>query len=196
MDYDILEFLARNGYIFMFLLMIVEGPIVTMAAAFLASLGLFSLPFVLFISVFGDLVGDFLWYSIGRRWGLSFVRGPGKYIGITENTIQKMDRFFERHGGKTIFFVKSTTGLCLVTFVAAGVARMDLKKFFWYSLLGGFVWSATLVGLGYFFGVLYAEIAQYISWAGWIVGILAILTFVVIGLYKKGKARKLLSEKT
>ena len=46
-----------------------------------------------------------------------------------ENDEKLMEKYFEKHGGKTIFAVKSTTGFCWATFVAAGIAKMDFKKF-------------------------------------------------------------------
>lgn len=189
MDSEIVQFLLTHGYFFMFFLMIVEGPIVTLAAAFLASLGHFSLVAVFIVSLAGDLIGDLFWYYLGRRYGMRFVRGPGRYIGISESMITRMKGFFASHGGKTIFSVKSTTGLCLVTFVAAGVVRMDLKRFLYFSLLGGLVWSGTLVIFGYFFGSLYTEIAQYISWAGWVIAGCVFMFFVSMNLHKRRKAR-------
>jgi len=189
MENEIVQFLLAHGYFIMFVLMIVEGPIVTLAATFLASLGYFSLPGVFFISLLGDICGDLFWYCLGRRYGMRFVCGPGRYIGMSESMVNRMRGFFRQYGGKTIFAVKSTTGLCLVTFVAAGVVRMDLRKFLLFSLLGGIVWSATLVGVGYVFGYLYEEIALYISWAGWIIAGLAIVFFVGINVHKKRQAR-------
>lgn len=178
----------------MFLLMVIEGPIVTMAAAFLASLGFFEISLVFLVSVCGDIVGDVVWYGIGRKWGLAFVRGPGRYLGMDERMIERVDRLFSKHGGKVIFGVKSTTGLCLVAFVAAGIARMDVKKFLMFSFLGGLVWSAILVFLGYFFGALYEQIAQYITWAGWFVGVSALLVFIAIGRHKKKRGDEYMNQ--
>ena len=165
--------------------MIIEGPIVTIIASMLASLGAFSWPFVLLFSILGDIIGDVLLYGAGYKWGMGFVRGFGKYMGITESLVLKMEKYFEKHGGKTIFAVKSTTGLCWATFTAAGIVKMDFKKFLKYSILGGFVWSGFLVAMGYFYGYLWKEIKEYISWAGWIIAVVAVVSFVVITLYKK-----------
>ncbi len=187
----LIQFLLAHGYIVMFFLMWLEGPIVTLAAAFLASLGFFSWPMVFLVSLLGDITGDIVLYGVGRTWGSAFVNRFGKYLGIRQKLIKKMQGYFHIHGGKTIFMVKSTTGLCFVTFVAAGMARMPLKKFLWYSLLGGIVWSGILVAMGTFFGALYEEIAQYISWAGWIIlGVMGVLFFVVTW-YKKREGEKL-----
>ena len=190
----IFEFLKHYGYFAILPLMIIEGPIVTIIAAILASLGAFSWPIVLLFSIAGDMIGDVLLYGAGYKWGMGFVHHFGKYIGITEKLVLRMEKYFEKHGGKTIFAVKSTTGLCWATFVAAGIVKMKFKKFVQYSFLGGVVWSGFLVAIGYFYGYLWKEIRQYISWVGWAIFIIVIISFVIITLYKNHHAKKLLEE--
>jgi membrane protein DedA with SNARE-associated domain len=188
----IFEFLKHYGYWAMLPLMIIEGPIATILAAMLASLGAFAWPMVLLFSILGDLIGDVLLYSAGYKWGLGFVRGFGKYMGITEALVNRMEKYFEKHGGKTIFAVKSTTGLCWATFVTAGIVKMDFKKFVRYSFLGGIVWSGFLVAMGYFYGFLWRDLKQYISWVGWIVFAVAAVSVVGITIYKKNQSKKFL----
>lgn len=192
---NIFEFLRSYGYWGMLPIMVIEGPIATIFAAMMASLGAFSWPIVLIFSIAGDIIGDILLYLAGHRWGMKFVTSFGKYIGITEKLVLKMENYFTKHGGKTIFAVKSTTGLCWATFVAAGIVKMDFKKFITYSFLGGVVWSGFLVAMGYFYGYLWREIREYISWAGWIATFIATFSFLAITLYKKHQSRDLLNEK-
>lgn len=183
-------FLQHYGYWLMLPLMIIEGPIVTIFAATMASLGAFNVWLVLLFSIAGDMIGDVLLYGAGFKWGLKFVDSAGKYMGITRNLVEKMEKYFAKHGGKTIFAVKSTTGLCWTTFVAAGIVKMDFKKFVKYSFLGGIVWSGFLVAMGYFYGYLWRQIKHYISWIGWIIFCVAAISFVIITLYKKKQAKK------
>lgn len=172
-------------------LMIIEGPIATVLAALLASLGAFNVFIVFLFSILGDLIGDIAFYALGYKFGMSFVRKIGKYIGITEKVVLKMEKYFVQHGGKTIFVVKSTTGLCLATFIAAGITKMNFKKFLKYSFLGGLAWSGFLVAMGYFYGYLWREIKKYIEWAGWIAIALVIVTFLIVILYKSQRTKKI-----
>lgn len=190
----IFEFLRSYGYWAMLPLMIIEGPVVTIIAAMLASLGAFSWPIVLLFSILGDVIGDVLLYGAGRKWGMGFVRGFGRYMGITEALVLRMEKYFEKHGGKTIFAVKSTTGLCWATFATAGIVKMNFKKFVKFSIMGGFVWSGSLVAMGYFYGYLWREMKQYISWIGWVIAAIAVATYAGITLYKNYQAKKLLKE--
>ncbi len=188
---QIFQFLVHYGYWVMLPLMIIEGPIATIFAATLAALGAFNVWIVLVFSIAGDTIGDVLLYGAGYKWGMGFVRNFGKYIGITEKLVLKMEKYFASHGGKTIFAVKSTTGLCWATFTAAGIVKMDFRKFLKYSILGGVVWSGFLVAMGYFYGYLWREISQYIDWIGWAIGGVAVVSFFGITLYKKYESKKL-----
>lgn len=190
----IFEFLKAYGYWAMLPLMTLEGPVVTLISAMLASLGAFFWPWVLVLSILGDVIGDIILYVLGYKYGMHFVRHVGKYIGITEALVKKMERYFQNHGGKTIFAVKSTIGLCWATFTAAGIVKMDFKKFLRYSFLGGIVWSGSLVAMGYFYGYLWRSIKEYIDWIGWVIAIIAIISFAIITFYKKYQSRKLLKE--
>lgn len=190
----IFTFLQHYGYFIMLPLMIIEGPVATIIAAMLASLGAFNVFVVWLFSILGDVIGDVVLYSLGYRYGLGFVRRVGRYIGITEKLVTRMEKYFARHGGKTIFAVKSTTGLCWATWVAAGIVRMDFKKFVKYSILGGIVWSSFLVAMGYFYGYLWREIKTYIEWAGWIIFVAAVFSIIAINIFKNREAKALLKE--
>jgi membrane protein DedA with SNARE-associated domain len=190
----IIEFLSNYGYWIILPLMIIEGPIVTILAAFLATTGMFNIYAVLLLSIIGDMVGDVLLYGAGRWWGMGFVNKIGRHIGITKELVLKMEKFFKCHGGKTVVAVKSTTGLCWATFVAAGIVKMKFGRFVWYSFIGGILWSSLLVFLGYFFGYLYEEIVEYIKYAGWIIFGIAIVVIVGLNIYKKKKSEDLFED--
>lgn len=190
----IFQFLHLYGYWIMLPLMIIEGPVVTLISAILASLGAFNVFVVLFLSILGDMIGDVILYWTGYRFGMGFVRSVGKYMGITERLVLRMEKYFARHGGRTIFLVKSTTGLAWATFVTAGIVRMDFKKFLKNSFYGGIVWSGFLVFIGYFYGYLWREVKQYIEWIGWVIFASAAITLAGIMVYKKLQANKMFKD--
>lgn len=189
---QIFDFLSHHGYWIMLPLMIIEGPVITIIASMLAKLGAFNIFFVFILSVLGDMIGDLILYWLGYKFGMSFVRKVGRYMGITEKLVMKMEKYFENHGGKTIFTVKATTGLCWATFVAAGIVKMDFKKFVKYSFFGGLAWSGFLVIIGYFYGYMWLELKQYIEWAGWVAIALAIMSIIIVQVYKKYQSKKIL----
>jgi membrane protein DedA with SNARE-associated domain len=191
---NIFQFLHQYGYWMMVPLMILEGPVVTVIAAMLASLGAFNVFLVLLFSILGDIIGDVALYVLGYRFGMGFVRRIGKYMGITEKLVLQMQEYFKKHGGKTIFAVKSTTGLCWATFTAAGIAKMNFKKFLKNSFYGGIVWSGFLVAMGYFYGYLWRDIKQYIEWIGWIIFAVAAVSMAAITIHKNRQAKRMFKE--
>lgn len=185
-------FLRNYGYFAMFPLMIVQGSVVTVVAATLASLGIFWWPAVFFLSVLGDLIGNLVLYFLGYRWGMKFVHNFGKYLGINEKRVLRMEKYFQKHGGKTILLMKPITGLYSVAFVAAGVVKMDFKKFFNYSLLSGILWSGFLMTIGYFYGYLWKSASRYLSWVAMAIAFVAIVSYILVSKYEKKHSDELL----
>lgn len=173
------------GYPIMLLLMIVEGPIVTMIAAFLASLGIFNWIIVFALSIAGDILGDIILYLIGFFGGRPMAQKTQKMLGVGSEMIEKLEKRFEKSGAKIVFYVKSTTGLCWLAFILAGTVRMSFRKFLLFSFLGGVFWSGFLVGLGYFFGFAAEQIDRYIKFAGWAIFAIAIFVLIYITAIKK-----------
>lgn len=190
-DPQTLAYIKTIGYPTMFLVMIAEGPIITIIAAFLASLNYFNVFLVFLLSLLGDIVGDIIFYLIGYHGGSRVLEKAEKILKIKSTTVEKLKNLFTNHGQKTIFAVKSTTGLCWITFIAAGSVKMDLKKFLGASFLGGIVWSSFLVISGFFFGYAFEKINDYIRSAGLLIAASAIGFFTLITLYKKYRARKM-----
>lgn len=190
---QLLIFIQQYGYWILYPLMIVEGPIVTLIGGGLAALGVLRLEIVFLLSVAGDLTMDIGLYYFGLYGNKRLRKWIARHKRL-ENKRSQIQKFFENHGGKVIFFVKISSGLCYITFITAGMIRMPLRRFLFFSLVGGVLWSGLLVLLGYFYGHLYQEISDEIEQAGIIVLTLVTLTFIGIMLLKKWKTRQLLNK--
>jgi membrane protein DedA with SNARE-associated domain len=180
------------GYPLMLLVMILEGPVATLLAAFAASLGFFNIYLVFILSMLGDITGDIILYIIGYTGGARALAKAENILKIKPALVIKMEKLFQNHGKKTIFAVKSTTGLCWITFIAAGAMRMNFHKFLWGSFWGGIIWSTFLIIAGYFFGYAFETINEYIKYAGFIILIAVIVFYASITYYKKCRSRDIL----
>src|SRR3989339_235578 len=189
---ELIHILSLWGYPTMLLLMTLEGPIVTIVAAFLSSLGYFNIFVVFGLSAAGDVLGDIVLYSIGYFGGQKILPRVESFLKISQSTSQKLRKQFHENSGRIIFYVKSTTGLSYITFITAGTLKMRLSKFVKFSILGGLVWSSMLVAVGYFFGYAADRISEYIKYAGYIIFAAAVIFFVGLGWYKKRQAREIL----
>ena len=173
--HPILQFMHQYGYWIAVPIMIIEGPIITIAMGFLSSLGYFTLPVVIGLSVLSDLISDSIYYWSGYRGGPA-VMNKLKIPQLHENnSLQKLKDRFEKHPGKVFFGAKVLTGLAHSTFVLAGVTKVDYKKILRYSIPGGLVWSTGLGLLGFYFGRYATSIGRFLSMLGLIVFIVLIV---------------------
>ena len=189
---EFLRILPYWGYPLMLFLMVIEGPIVTIVAAFLSTMGYFNVFAVFGLSVLGDVIGDVILYHIGYFGGSRILTRAEKFLKISQSTVEKLKQKFHENSGKIIFYVKSTTGLSYITFITAGTIKMRISKFVKFSILGGLIWSSFLVLVGYFFGYAADRIGDYIKYAGVIIFIAAVIFFIVFSLYKKKRAKEIL----
>jgi membrane protein DedA with SNARE-associated domain/membrane-associated phospholipid phosphatase len=123
------------------------------------------------------VLGDVTSYTLGRRLGRGFLERHGPKLKITEERLQHVEGFFDRHGGATIL-IGRFIGLvrALAPFIA-GASRMELRRFLPYDIVGAGLWSALFCLLGYFFWQSLATVEKYIG-----VGAAAFTTLVAIGL--------------
>jgi len=188
---EFLQSIQVWGYPLMFFLMIVEGPIATVTAAFLASLGFFNWSIVLLLSIIGDLIGDTILYFIGYSGGHPIMNKLKKIMRSKSKEIERLEDRFHKSSAKIIFYVKTTTGLSWIAFIIAGIVRMPFRRFMLFSFLGGIFWSGLLVGLGYFFGYAASTIERYLKFAGWAIFLIAMFVIFYIYTFRKKRAKKL-----
>ena len=89
-------------------------------------------------------------YLVGKYLGAKIIANPR--IPINQNHIDKTQRFYDKHGGKTIFLARFVPIVRTFAPFVAGVGKMDYGKFVYFNVIGGFVWVFGFTLLGYFFG--------------------------------------------
>lgn len=174
--------LPPYAYLAIFLLAIVEGPVVMTLSGFLLKLGYFSF-WPLYVTLMaGDLAADTIWYSVGY-YGKSFVHKYGYLVGVTDQLIEKTTAAFHRHQNKILFLSKITMGLgfALVILITAGIARIPFKKYLAFNAVGQFVWTAALMAVGYFFGTFYLVLNKGLRAAS-LIAFVIILVGAIVGV--------------
>ncbi len=154
---QLLEFLSFSKYLVVFVLCIVEGPVVMLASGFLYRLGQFELLPLYLSLIAGDFVADIGWYAVGRFGAWPVINKYGKFLNITAEVVYKIEKRFKTYQNKILIISKLTMGFgfALATLIVAGLLRMDFKKYIILNFLGGFIWTAFLLTIGYFFGNAY-----------------------------------------
>jgi membrane protein DedA with SNARE-associated domain len=106
------------------------------AASYLAATGHFSLPLVIGSAVLGAVVGDSVGYAIGCKGGRRFLDKYGKYVRITPEKFAKADKYFVRHGAKTVFLGRFFPLLRILAGPLAGTAKMPYRNFMAANVAG------------------------------------------------------------
>ncbi len=143
---------------------ILEGPIVTVIAGYMAHLGAFNVTAAYVVVVLADLVGDSLLYWFGRS-GVGWLSDKWRArLGLTDARLNQLAEHFRVQGGRTLVIAKLTHSLGLVALIAAGVSRMRMVPFLWYNLLATLPKSLFFLIIGYSLGYAYKRVDGYIFW--------------------------------
>ncbi len=172
--------LIAQGYLALFLITILEGPLITILGGFLSSLGYFNIFITYLVILIADTIGDLLGYSLGYLGRKKFAVKILGWFKIKEDKLLGLDDFFLKHGGKSIFLSKFITGAGSWTLISAGMAKVKLKKFLRYSIIASVLKTAIYMALGYFFGHLYKFLIQTMNTASAIIIILLLLVIVIV----------------
>jgi len=121
-------------------------------AGLLAAQGKMSLLLAIMIGIAGSLSGALFNYFLAVKFGRGFLIKYGKYFFIKEETIAKTEQFFKDHGAISTFTGRLIPAVRQYISFPAGLARMDLKTFSFYTILGAGTWVTILTLIGYFFG--------------------------------------------
>lgn len=159
----VLQLIQSHGLWLLAPFAIVEGPIVTVIAAYLARVGLMNVYAVYAVCLAGDLIGDALYYGIGRLGPRFLPEAWLNRIGLSQARQLALGDHFAQKGGRTLLFGKWTHSAGLPIMLASGLARMNFASYMWYNLLGSVPKTAAFVALGYFIGHAYASIDTYIG---------------------------------
>jgi membrane protein DedA with SNARE-associated domain len=186
------------GYWGIYLLMSIESSfipfpseVVLIPAGYLAARGEMDMGLILLVSLLGSLTGALVNY-FGALWiGRAFLLRYGRYFFIKPSALEKMERFFERHGPISTFTGRLIPGIRQLISLPAGLARMDLRLFLFYTALGAGIWGTILTVLGYLIGDNEALIRSYMTQ---ITLVVLSLTGVLLLLYFYLQKRKTLQK--
>ena len=193
----IVETVGSLGYAGIFVMMFLESSffpfpseVVMIPAGYLAYKGEMNIYLVVLFGILGSLAGALFNYYFAIKLGRAFLMRYGKYILISEETIEKMEEFFKKHGHISTFSGRLIPVVRQYISLPAGLARMNLFVFSVYTSLGAGIWVIILTLLGYFLGGNEDLIKEYLHTI--IIVILILLAILAFWYYKKNKNKKLL----
>ncbi|MFH0837868.1 MAG: DedA family protein [Patescibacteria group bacterium] len=158
---SILVFLQGAGYFALLLTMTIEGPVITAVAAFAASLGLFHIYYVFGLSVLGNLIGDVVYFSIGKFGRKVVIDRYLERFKVKKDTLEKIERDLKNHPGKAMAVIKIIPPLPTPGLILAGVMNMPFKTFLFYSFVISFFYSLFFAVFGFYAGQAFHLLTRY-----------------------------------
>ncbi len=149
LTYVILFFIifAETGFV---ITPFLPGDSLLFASGALAALSSLNIVTLLIVLTVAAILGDTLNYWIGHYLGDYIVNRSR--IPINKDHIEKTEKFYAKHGGKTIILARFIPLMRTFAPFVAGVGSMDYAKFLTYNVVGGVLWVFLFTLLGYFFG--------------------------------------------
>jgi membrane protein DedA with SNARE-associated domain len=179
------QWVLQHGYPLLFIMMLIEGPVVTAAAAFAAALHYMNIWVVLALSILANFIPDLVYYAIGY-WGREkFLNKYGHYIGITPERIAATEKLAEQHSGKSLFMIKMMPFLATPGLILVGATKMDIKKYAFWSIIIIVPSSLLYLIIGYYFGAAYATIDHYLNLGGYLIAAALIIIVALAYLQRK-----------
>src|SRR5262245_47988604 len=177
------------GLWILFLLVLLEsagiplpGETSLIGAGLLAAAGHFEIVSVIAVAAAAAIVGDNCGYWVGRIWGKKILTVWGPLERFSEKVLPASERFFARHGGKTVFFARFIAILRFTAAWLAGVAHMAWWRFFFWNAAGGIAWATGVGLLAYYGGKAAADAFDRYGWIG-AAGVVASAALVLVFIH-------------
>lgn len=127
------------------------GDSLVFAAGAFAAIGQMNIGILYIMLCFAAILGDTVNYEIGKFLGPKvFEEHNIKFL--KKEHLEKTQKFYEKHGGKTIILARFIPIIRTFAPFVAGVGKMKYKKFISFNFVGGISWITIFLFMGYFFG--------------------------------------------
>jgi membrane protein DedA with SNARE-associated domain len=187
------QLLIDYGLVLLFLFVAAEsagvpipGETTLIAAAVLARNGDYSLTSVIVVAAVAAIVGDNVGYWLGRFGGRRVLDRWEFTARYARKALPPAERFFEKHGAKTVFFARFIALLRVTAAWLAGLSHMPWWRFFAFNAAGGIVWATGVALLAYWAGQAAADTVSNYGLYG-VLGLLVLggIVFFALRLWRK-----------
>ena len=186
----LVDLFARYGYAVVFVGVFLEntglpvpGETALLAGAALSQFGRLALPWVVVTATGAAVLGDNLGFLIGRRYGRGLIERYGAHLGLSRSRLDQFDRFFERHGGRTVFIARFITGLRVFGALLAGASGLRWPTFLFYNAAGAVTWSIAIAAAGYSLAYSWDTLERWIGRSG-LIGLALVGALVAVALIR------------
>ena len=190
--------ISGSGYVAIFLLMIAESALIPIPSeiimpfsGFLVSTGEFNAVYVVIAGSVGNLVGSLIAYFVGSRLGREFILRYGKYVLLRKSHLELTETYFKKYGDGSTFIGRMLPAVRTYISLPAGLAKMNLKKFVIYTLIGSIIWNSGLTYVGMVLAERWHSILQYSDYldVAVIIGVIVVIALFVRSRRKHAESK-------
>jgi membrane protein DedA with SNARE-associated domain len=161
---DLTQLIGHWGYLAIFVVVVlgnigvpVPEEAIMMLAGFLIWEKKLRLTAVLIVGLVSSVVGDYLGYWAGRKYGRTTIERYGQRLFITSEHLDAMERFVNRYGQFAVFLARFVPGLRFMAGPLTGMANMPFRRFFLANIAGAAIYIPLVVAFGYAVGLGFGE---------------------------------------
>jgi len=170
----IVDLVSQGGYPGIFLLMLAENifppipsELIMPLAGFVAAQGELDIVLAILAGTAGSVVGALPWYYAGKLFGAARLKRMasrfGRWMTVAPDDIELASVWFVRHGRAAVFFGRLIPAIRTLISVPAGIVRMPMLPFLFYSTIGSLLWTSLLAAIGYILQAHYTLVEGYID---------------------------------
>lgn len=197
----ILDWISNLGYPGILILMALESAcmpvpseIVMPFAGYLVWEGSTTMSFwgVVLVGSLGCTVGSIIAYAAGFYAGRPLILRYGRYILLREKHLVMAEKWFAKYGDKATFIARLLPVIRTVISLPAGIAKMDFKKFVFFSFIGSVPWNLMLTYVGFWLGPNWDSIKGIFRYLDVMVvlGVVAVVTYYAYRWRRKRTVRE------
>ena len=168
----------------------IPSEAILLLTGFNVSLGRFGFLEAVLATTVGSLAGATLWYLVGyfftEQRVENLVAKFGKYVGLPLKNYQKTIKWFDKYGPALVFFGRMFPIVRSLVSIPAGLVKMGVAKFYFFSTVGIVIWNTLWISIGFNLGENWQTAEEFAKLLDWVVyALLAVLViYVLTNLFK------------
>jgi len=198
---QLLDYLLKHIEMVVFLTVLAEqiglplpGIPVLLAAGAVAGDGQANLGVITALSVVACLLGDMVWFELGRHRGRQTLTLLCRIALEPDACVRRTENFFLIHGIRALILAKFIPGLSTLAPALAGLFRISMGRFLVFNSAGALLWSFSFLLLGYVFSDQISYVAELAVQFGKTATMIIAVGLASYVLYKYWHRQKLLKE--
>ncbi|MGH9105515.1 MAG: DedA family protein [Acidimicrobiales bacterium] len=184
-------FVKSSGYFAIFVLSVLQSCCVPTSseltlgfAGVLAEQGELSLPGAIVAGAFGEVVGAYIAWFIGRTGGRAFVDRFGRYILLSHRDLDRAEAWYRRHSRWGVFGSRLLPVVRNFVALPAGVAEVPLGRFGLFTAAGSLIWDGAMALIGYEIATSWKTVIHGFSEAGYVLAALAVVAIAAFFVHR------------